>query len=1065
MDDAESQQAINEFERRLISGNDMAEGRLALRHYLFGLADTPVSGSVGDAVAILASLAHPPASAAAVVLRAIAHSELVRDNIGNNLNRHVVELAEKALPGLCSLLGVEPKSQTYEKFELLRGALPWVERQLILLKTPYTTTDSLLAARGPLFAALAHGRLTDFGAVYHLPEVKDAIESLFATLSQVARIESTLAADVQTCTRVITDARRLALDFPSFLTIGYIEPFLDSALRCLKTFLESLRGRFTAGIVQGWVGQNLLKQYPLSEANRDLRVLVPFSNTGPGAAADVHVIITSFSEHVLFLNERISLGNISPGQFSVALEVHIVDPCPDFVAMVELQWGEIGSAVRQEAIFELCVRAQSSDIDWEAQTYADPYGTSPAEGDAFIGRREQIQTLVARMLRTPMEPSYITGQKRVGKTSLATAAAEQARTRDPKSKLVWTYILWGQIAHEDPRVSLRQLGEEIEEFILGQLPTGAILAKGNYDGSLSGLMKLSAAFRSIDPDRRFIVIIDEFDEMPQELYIQGNLAETLFGNIRAITTTNNICILLVGGENMPFVMDRQGQKLNKFSRVNLNYFSRATEWDDYTQLIRQPAAGVLEWHPDAVSEVYDLTNGNPYFSKIICSKVFARALRERDADVTREDVRDVVDAEVTRFDDNLFAHLWQDGIFAPTSEREPIVLKRKRVLAAIARCIRDGQATTLPNIYAKKGTAELANGELASVLNDFVSRGVLIEEGGIYQVALPIFRLWLIDIGLTRLASDALSEDLAFEVQRSEDEARVLSDELVALTGTWPTYRGRHIGADDVRAWLNQRSGNRDQRLLFTMLKALRFISEAEVLERIRGAKLVVLGVAEVAVRRRTAERRNDIVITYVDGEGKSGQKYSAMYAEENLIASTSILPPSSFRISYEAHVAKFGVPKVIVILDDIVGTGKSLSTNLKNFTDENLDVFTLEGPSILAFALWSTLEGQQQVMNSLNKLEYTKIDFRAGEIFGDDAFAFLGKQGVFATGDDRDRARSVATDIGATIYRRAPLGFGGQGLLVVFPTTVPNNSVPLLHSGGKGPAPQWRPLFPRLVN
>ena len=282
-------------------------------------------------------------------------------------------------------------------------------------------------------------------------------------------------------------------------------------------------------------------------------------------------------------------------------------------------------------------------------------------------------------------------------------------------------------------------------------------------------MKLSAAAKAIDPDRRFIVIVDEFDEMPQDLYLQGNLADTVFGNIRALTTTSNVCLLLVGGENMPFVMDRQGQKLNKFSRVNLTYFDRANEWDDYERLVREPSSGFLEWHPDAVAEVYDLTNGNPYFSKIICSKVFARALRERDVDVTREEVREAVNAEISRLDDNLFAHLWQDGIFAPVDEREPIVLKRKRVLAALARCARAGLPATVANLYAHKSTSDLTEAELKSVLADFVSREVLVEADGCYRTVLPIFQLWLLDIGLTRLAADALSQDLATEAQRAED--------------------------------------------------------------------------------------------------------------------------------------------------------------------------------------------------------------------------------------------------------------------------------------------------------
>ena len=56
--------------------------------------------------------------------------------------------------------------------------------------------------------------------------------------------------------------------------------------------------------------------------------------------------------------------------------------------------------------------------------------------------------------------------------------------------------------------------------------------------------------------------------------MQGNLAETFFANLRALSRCKNISIVLVGGENMPFIMERQGQKLNNFSRTNLSYFSR-----------------------------------------------------------------------------------------------------------------------------------------------------------------------------------------------------------------------------------------------------------------------------------------------------------------------------------------------------------------------------------------------------------------------------------------------------------------------------------------------------------
>ena len=639
MNDIDLQIALNEFELRMLDGSDVTVARAALRHLLFTLADVPLEGSVADAIKVLSEQTRPCEGAASVVLRALANEDLVRANAGNQLARSAVTLAEKGLPGLCSLLGLSPRKQTFENYELLLKAESWIERQLRPLLTPCTTLESMLASRNAILSSLSHGRLIEFGGIYHLPEIKDVIEAVFASLETVSRISETFAVDVGTCERLITDAQRFITDYHSFITKIYLSPWLQCALARLQEFIVSLRGRFTAVIVQEWSDTGLLKRYPLLEADRDMRIVVPFSNSGRGAATDVRVSVVNTSQDLLFLNDFIELGGVSPGRFSVALDAHVVQPCQVTHALLEVEWGEVGTALRQSIVFELRILAQSSEIDWDAQIYADPYGTGPAEGAAFVGRQEQVQILVARMLRKPMEPSYITGQKRVGKTSLATAAADQAHIRDPKGKIAWHYILWGQIAHESPHISLQQLGEQIEDFIIRELSSNVPIPKGSYVGSLSPLIKLSALAKTIDPDRRFIIIIDEFDEMPQELYLQGNLADTVFGNLRAITATSNLCLLLVGGENMPFVMDRQGQKLNKFSRVNLTYFDRSTEWDDFHKLVREPAIGFLEWHQDAIKEVYDLTNGNPYFSKIVCSKVFARSLRERDIDVTKSPSR------------------------------------------------------------------------------------------------------------------------------------------------------------------------------------------------------------------------------------------------------------------------------------------------------------------------------------------------------------------------------------------------------------------------------------------
>src|SRR4051812_36906992 len=130
-------------------------------------------------------------------------------------------------------------------------------------------------------------------------------------------------------------------------------------------------------------------------------------------------------------------------------------------------------------------------------------------------------------------------------------------------------------------------------------------------------------------------------------------------------------------------------------------------------LVRRPTEDVLNWHEDAVAEVFNLTGGNPYFANILCASVFDSAVRGRDGDITAEEVRLAVASEVPSFDSNSFAHLWQDGIAKRADEREPDVLRRCRVLVAIARCLRRRLAINLDNLLENREGLNIVKVEVA----------------------------------------------------------------------------------------------------------------------------------------------------------------------------------------------------------------------------------------------------------------------------------------------------------------------------------------------------------------
>lgn len=663
-----------------------------------------------------------------------------------------------------------------------------------------------------------------------------------------------------------------------------------------------------------------------------------------------------------------------------------------------------------------------------------------------------------------MEPFYITGQKQVGKTSLALASARYALSKSPTGTFYFQYILWGEIAHSDPIASLRQLGETIEEFIVGYLPDGSVSMRGDYNGSLAALIKLAKTAKKVRPNLQFAIIIDEFDEIHPDLYMQGNLAETLFANLRALSRSENVCIVLVGGENMPFIMDRQGQKLNNFSKENLSYFSRQTEWSDFQLIVREPTKGTLDWHDDAIAEIFNTTSGNPYFAKILCSSAFRRAVLEKDADITAIEVRRATEAAISGMGANSFAHLWQDGIPRSVLEREPDILRRMRTLVAIALCLRRGLPATAHNIMDNRSSLNLSEIEVTAVLNDFQRREVLREENRSYVLVLPVFQSWLVDVGVSQLIANSLNEELANSVVIVENEASVRSDEIVLLAERWPTYKGQRIGTDEIKMWLNQEVSHRDQRLLFELLKRVRFYSESLIRERLRSAHAMLRqSLPEFVIRKKT-DRRVDVVVTFVDGEGKSGAVYASAYAEENGIASECVIGPGDFRGRYTRHVQKNGPAAAIIIIDDIAATGATLARNISTFLDLNKDI---GGPAkIRVVALVSTATAHETVLSKMRTLGDVDIDFRSCEILDGSAYAFPNEGKYWRSEDEEQRAKALCINLGSRIYRQNPLGYGGLGLLVVFPTTVPNNSLPILHSYARpGSQHSWKPLFLRVAN
>ena len=312
--------------------------------------------------------------------------------------------------------------------------------------------------------------------------------------------------------------------------------------------------------------------------------------------------------------------------------------------------------------------------------------------------------------------------------------------------------------------------------------------------------------------------------------------------------------------------------------------------------------------------------------------------------------------------------------------------------------------------------------------------------------------------------SDGLAEEYESAEQRAEDAARIMSAEIVSLTEQWPPYRGILVGNEAVRAWLDQVESYVEQRILFKLLQNLRFITRTEVREALKQAQNMLTEHLPPLFQEKKADRRKDMLVTWIDGPGKSGNIYAGLYAEQNKISPKCVCSPEGFSKALHDHEEKLGSSvRAIVIVDDLIGTGNTMAQNLRKFVLENSEYIKERKIRILVVVLTATAKGQEKVQTQIAELGIDG-DLRVCEPLTQRNFAFEGDSSIWASIEEKAKAKELCQRLGTKVHRQYPLGYGNQGLLLVFPDTCPNNSLPLLYASSSG-QDGWRPLFHRPKN
>lgn len=951
---------------------------------------------------------------------------------------------------LYKVLKIDKKEQTFIKQNKLEGIVAEIEEDIFTFIESIEDLSRLQYIR-QTFMQKIHSPLNSAVVVPFLPRqlLEARLDNIFTVVDEYLKEESPKS--VQLFEVAKDNLQKYANEANEFGT-KYSKKILAGLAEKLRVLITSHFNGNPMSKPAHLNAEKMEKKYPLHVVGTIINISFIIQNPGPGYAFNTCVTITTSNNLITDTDERY-LGHMEPGYMNIDIPAKVSRRKKNAEVLIGLVWSNYdGSKGNYETVLDL--ESQKTNVDWEYLKGLDPYSLEPITDEKeLVGRNEVLSRLLSKIKNRNIGSSYIHGQKRVGKTSIV-RTLESRLMNVPTTDINVIYLEGGDYIHPEPGKTVENLGKIISEEVQRSDMRISHLELPVFNNALAPLGEYLRLVQTIIPDYRLLIILDEFDELPSELYKTGITGDSFFLTIRSISGKPSFGFILVGGEKIPHIISSQGDKLNKFDAIRVDYFDKKEYWTDFQSLVRKPVDTWFEISDDALVALYEETSGHPYFTKLICRALFYIMVQRRDSHVTRKEVEEATKIALRQAATNSFKHLWDDDIVGEYRELKSI--ERQKTLLAFSEATRtygnvntDVDKESIVNCARDYGITDIV---VETCLRDFVNRDVLILTKGLYSSKIRFFSKWLMESGVSEIISTLPVVDPVILEKRKQEEDTIASLEIVEVATRWGSYRGRAISEDKIRAWLNQYENRREQRLMFEVLKGVTFYNRDTIRRKMKEAHgIVTRGLLHSITGRR---RRRDIIVSYLDQVGKSGAQYAKLYAEENEIFQENVVE----RNKLSDFIRKHRSVQALVFLDDFIGTGGSANSYFEIIADECGDTLRNSKMKVYLIAICGFSNAIGKIEKKLKELNLD-IQPHLCDVLDESAKCFSDESSIFTDSSDRKRAEDIASSYGIRLQKRAPLGYGDCQATIVFEDSCPNNSLPILWDKSKN----WIPLFERL--
>ena len=794
-----------------------------------------------------------------------------------------------------------------------------------------------------------------------------------------------------------------------------------------------------------------LRRHPLHEPDLDLTIPIQLINLGKGTAAEVEVKWID-AAGLQELGPPIRIRTVGPEPITIQMTARTdpsgFDDRQEALCGFGISWVN-GDGSSDDTAVTKFLKPQDATVAWEPLKRSNPYSLEAVRKPSNLIGRSQILDRIISVLNTDTVGSlYIHGEKRVGKTSLAHVAL---RTLEQDYDMYTLFLDIGDIHNPIPSRVVDNLTSNITRRLAAYSSLSQPQDALTLDGTLVPLIAFLTSIAESRRHRGIAIALDEFDRLPHTLLQRNTESDTFFLGLRRLSSIDGIGLVLIGAERMKLVLNGPGVELNRFAPFSVDYIPRSTHWLEFKELVQAPTKGSLVFTDAAYDHIYTYTEGNPYYTKQLCSKLLEQAARRRDAFIDKSDVEAAIKYLLEDIDTTSFSHYWEDFILGDDKQRDEVTVNRRLCLLAYGLAA-DTRGTAAVNaVVDEAARLGLHSKDTLGVLDQFVSRKLFIRESTPSYITprVRLFREWIMGRGQDQIIFTHEEHESARNAIETRRLYRVSIQEADDLVDQWSPYNGIRISGERLLSYLRQFDGEYGQRLIYLLLKSLTFIGAAEEASLLQGCNRVL----ENQLKARHDEwKREQIAISYLGQSGKSSNMMARSFARSNkFLATRHIVSPHKLIDKYSEGVTD------IVVVDDFVGTGQTACNDL-----ERLSPQLAANQVVHFFALSGMLEGLDRVEERAMKLLGAhRMHIHCPHPISNDPGPFDSRSEVFPSQEMARDARALVEYVGVQLEPRAPLGYGDCCALITFSSAIPNNAPPILWSTSSGKL-SFRPLFPR---